>query len=465
MNVFELVGQIVLDGAEEAKKQLNGIQGYVKDNEKAFKAMGVGMTAAGAAITGALALSVKAAADEETGIIKLSQALKNVGINYDDVKDSLEANISATQQLTSIGDGEQREALQKLIEVTGDYQTSLDLLPLALDLATAKGMDAASASEIVGKVAAGNTSILSRYGIVLGEGATATEALGALQAKFGGQAEAYGQTMSGQMDLLKNNFGDLMENIGSQLLPILTDLFKQIQPIITSIGEWINNNPQLTKTIVLVVGAIGGLMLVVGPLLIALPALISGVAAFGAVMAVATGPVGLIILGIVALVAGAVALIANWDKVKLFFAGFWSYLKEGFGKLTSILLFPFKVYFTALKTGVNFLIDMLNKIRIDIPDWVPFIGGKSFGVNLPHVDLPDFLDKFAQGGMITEPTLLTRMSDMKPYAIAGEAGPESVSPMRRQTANIFIMLDGKTIARAIGQPLVDEIRIRTGATI
>ena len=35
----------------------------------------------------------------------------------------------------------------------------------------------------------------------------------------------------------------------------------------------------------------------------------------------------------------------------------------------------------------------------------------------------------AQGGLITEPTLLTSLSSMKPYAVAGERGPEVVSPM------------------------------------
>jgi hypothetical protein len=35
----------------------------------------------------------------------------------------------------------------------------------------------------------------------------------------------------------------------------------------------------------------------------------------------------------------------------------------------------------------------------------------------------------------------------------------------RQTANIVIELDGRTIARAIGQPLVDEIRVRSGVSL
>ena len=41
--------------------------------------------------------------------------------------------------------------------------------------------------------------------------------------------------------------------------------------------------------------------------------------------------------------------------------------------------------------GVNFIIRALNKISFNVPDWVPLIGGKSFGFNLtehPLISLP-----------------------------------------------------------------------------
>lgn len=56
---------------------------------------------------------------------------------------------------------------------------------------------------------------------------------------------------------------------------------------------------------------------------------------------------------------------------------------------------------------------------------------------------------------------------MRPMtARIAERGPEAVIPLDRmgvfKTANIIITLDGRQIARAIGQPLVDVIKIRTG---
>lgn len=60
---------------------------------------------------------------------------------------------------------------------------------------------------------------------------------------------------------------------------------------------------------------------------------------------------------------------------------------------------------------------------------------------------------------------------MRPItARIAEKQPEAVIPLDRlggmsKKVNIFVELDGKIIARAIGQPLVDEIRLKTGAHI
>lgn len=76
------------------------------------------------------------------------------------------------------------------------------------------------------------------------------------------------------------------------------------------------------------------------------------------------------------------------------------------------------------------------------------------------------LKTYALGGIIPEPTLLTSVRTMRPYAIAGEAGAERISPLGKnegyRTANIFFQVDGRTLARVMGKPLVDEILIRQG---
>lgn len=38
--------------------------------------------------------------------------------------------------------------------------------------------------------------------------------------------------------------------------------------------------------------------------------------------------------------------------------------------------------------GVNFIIKMLNKLSWEVPDWVPLIGGKTFGFNIKPISIP-----------------------------------------------------------------------------
>lgn len=51
----------------------------------------------------------------------------------------------------------------------------------------------------------------------------------------------------------------------------------------------------------------------------------------------------------------------------------------------------------AAESMANSVISALNSIRVDIPDWVPGFGGKSFGINLPKVSIPR-IPQFEIGG-------------------------------------------------------------------
>jgi hypothetical protein len=122
------------------------------------------------------------------------RAAQGAGISYKAHAKEIDNVIQKTSQLSGLDDEDLQDAFTNIVRVTGDVNKSLKLTGLAADFARAKHIEVAKAGEIVGKVAGGNTGILSRYGIQIDKGATATEALGALQQKFAGQAEAYGKT-------------------------------------------------------------------------------------------------------------------------------------------------------------------------------------------------------------------------------------------------------------------------------
>jgi len=151
----------------------------------------------------------------------VTAAVSKLPGTWEDASNAIEEYLASSLKRTALDDGEGRVAVQRLIEATGDYRKSLGLMGITQDLAAAKGMDLASAAQLVGKVAQGNVSVLTRYGIVLGKGATATEGLAAMQKRFGGQAEAYAKTYEGSQKKLGIAIGNIKETIGAKLLPLL----------------------------------------------------------------------------------------------------------------------------------------------------------------------------------------------------------------------------------------------------
>ena len=111
-------------------------------------------------------------------------------------------------------------------------------------------------------------------------------------------------TFQGKVTLLKSGLEGMALSIGSIVVPVLQQLVEKITPVIQKVTDWMAANPRLTQVIVIVAGAIGGLLVVLGGALLALSVIIPVVGAVGAVLGLlASGPVLLVIAAIVGLVA------------------------------------------------------------------------------------------------------------------------------------------------------------------
>jgi phage-related protein len=64
----------------------------------------------------------------------------------------------------------------------------------------------------------------------------------------------------------------------------------------------------------------------------------------------------------------------NWEKA-------WEGIKEVFRGIWNVII-------DLLEGFINMIIGGLNKINVSVPDWVPEIGGKSFGFNLEPISIP-----------------------------------------------------------------------------
>ena len=153
---------------------------------------------------------------------------------------------SSLQTLTRFGDEEIIRGQSFLAQMGLTEAQILKVTPSILDFAQAKGVDLKTASDLVAKSIGSETNALSRYGIQI-EGAVGSNerlesALGALNSKFEGQAQA-ALVGKGALIQLGNTWGDLLERVGKYI----TD---GINPAIRAINSWLTVRDKESKSLI-----------------------------------------------------------------------------------------------------------------------------------------------------------------------------------------------------------------------
>ena len=304
---------VLLQARDKLSGPLGTMQGKLDNVANRARKMGMAFTAMGGAITGVFALAIKSSQEQQVGINRLDQALKNVSTSYNAQRDAIEAVIEAQQRKTNFGDEAQRDALQKLVTIGGKWEGSLEALTITTDVAAGANIDLNAAALLVGKAIAGETSSLSRYGILLEKGATQTEIMAALTKQFAGAAEAAADPFT----QLKNRMGDMLQVLGDALLPIVQRGAEIFEAITRKLIGWAEEHPELSKVLAIAAASVGALLLVLGPLLLLLPALAAGIGLVSA----ASLPLTIIPLAIAAAIAAVVVVFVKWEgmskKVKI----------------------------------------------------------------------------------------------------------------------------------------------------
>ena len=112
-----------------------------------------------------------------------------------------------------------------------------------------------------------------------------------------------------------------------------------------------------------------------------------------------------------------------WEGIKSIFSGIW----DGFVSIVKMPINGIIGLINAMIDGINWVIEKINTISFDVPDWIPFVGGQTWGFNLPTIGKIPYL---AKGGILSQGS-----------AVVGEAGPE-----------LLTMAGG----RAVVQPLTNQ---------
>ncbi|NGU13985.1 hypothetical protein G6Z35_14470 [Clostridium perfringens] len=148
------------------------------------------------------------------------------------------------------------------------------------------------------------------------------------------------------------------------------------------------------------------------------------------------------------------------EFVKGVFTGDWSRAWQGvvdiFGGIMNGLGAVIKAPLNTVISLVNMAIDGLNKISFTAPDWIPGVGGKHFGVNLPKIRY------LHTGAVFDEPTLLgnnTVVGDkfkgqgkqreyVLPEPLIRQVVKEEVTSV---ISKLGIFLDGKEVGHCLGR--------------
>lgn len=144
-----------------------------------------------------------------------------------------------------------------------------------------------------------------------------------------------------------------------------------------------------------------------------------------------------------------------WQGVADIFGGIWSLMESLIKAPINGVIGLINALIQGVTDGINAVIGLLNSFQVDVPDWVPGIGGESFGFNLGTLTAPQ-IPYLAKGGVAkaNNPFLAvvgdnpTQDEIISPYNTLVEAVREAVSGLGSTggAQNIILTVNGDLAA-------------------
>ncbi len=256
------------------------------------------------------AASIAAFDKQQKAIAQVEAGIKSTGMAAGFTSEQLQKMASELQGKTLFGDEViLKDATSQLLTFTNLAGEQFERTQLAaLNLATRLDEDLKSSSIRLGKALndpVANLAALGKSGIQFSEeqkkvikelaetnrlAEAQTLILDELDNQYGGAAEAAAQAGAGGLKQLQNQFGDLMEEIGGMLLPIVIDLGNQFKSFLEGFAKLSPEVKKMIVTVGILAGGIGPLLVVFGSLVGVVTALsIKFIAIAASVAALALG--------------------------------------------------------------------------------------------------------------------------------------------------------------------------------
>lgn len=284
---------------------------------------------------------------------------KNMGMTTEQTNDLTSETMSLVADLAAITDMPFDDAMDRFKSgLMGNYE-ALDAFGINISA------NLLSNSEFVKSLGQSwnslddNTKMLAVYNEIVRQSSSAT-----------GLASQEAQEFGMQSKLLSQRVEELKGKIGEKLLPVLQPFLQKINEIVQVISKWVEDNPELTKTILTIATVIGVVLAVVGTLTVGLGSMIIMWGAISTALATASIPflaIAGVIAGVVAgiiLLAGAVN--ANFEGIKEAFANLklafdenMQPLKEGFSSIWTTMQSVYDTVIQPLFTHIGELIEVV----------------------------------------------------------------------------------------------------------
>lgn len=205
-------------------------------------------------------------------------------------------------------------------------------------------------------------------------------------------------------------------------LPFLIDLFNILTPILEALLPPII---EIVEALLPMIPAVLEIIQAFLPLIMMiLPILVTLLNVLAPVLVIIAQVIGGVVGGAVSFLTGILGgLIAVLSPVLGIFTTVFTGIANIVIKIANIIIGGIEFMVNSIIDGINLMIGALNKVKVKAPDWLPIIGGQTFGFNLSQIANATLgrIPALAEGGFVDTPTT----------ALIGEAGPEVVMPLNR----------------------------------
>lgn len=254
------IGLNMVLNSSSFRKQLNNVQNQANSAgtkmSSAFKKIGTAIAAAFSvkAVT-SFAKACTAAADIQTEMeTKIATVMRQRMKASDETIQKIKDYASAQQELGVVGDEVQLSGAQQLSTFLKTDDALKTLIPAMNNLAVQQNgvnvgtSDMVNIGNLMGKVMQGQTSALTRVGVTFTEAQEKVLKYGNEQERaamlaqvitdnVGEMNKAIANTPAGQIQKLKNSFGDMQETLGRSLQNVFAPLLKYLNSAVSKLSE------------------------------------------------------------------------------------------------------------------------------------------------------------------------------------------------------------------------------------